>query len=252
MTPALQEIAWHRAFGILIESIDQPGFWQAVVRRVGDVLHFDNWVALLFQDGRPYLLAESTAPGGGPDPLFQDYLSGIYLIDPFYRVNCEDARSGLFQLRDVAPDCFEDTDYYQRYFHLNVVADEIQFNCRLDERRLVCLSFGSHRRIADEEVAWLTLMQPWLLALMRQRMAYERQDLAGVEPNDGLDGLRAALTSREFDICQLMLSGHSSKGIADKLLISVDTVKTHRRHIYSKLNIKTQSELFASFLNSHA
>jgi DNA-binding CsgD family transcriptional regulator len=132
-----------------------------------------------------------------------------------------------------------------------VVADEIQLNCRLDERRLVCLSFGSQRRITDEEVAWLTLMQPWLLALMRQRMAYERQDLAGVEPNDGLDGLRAALTSREFDICQLMLSGHSSKGIADKLLISVDTVKTHRRHIYSKLNIKTQSELFASFLNSH-
>lgn len=47
-----------------------------------------------------------------------------------------------------------------------------------------------------------------------------------------------------------MLSGHSSKGIADRLAISVDTVKTHRRHIYSKLNIKTQSELFASFLIS--
>lgn len=103
MAPSFPEIAWHRSVGLLIDSIDRPGFWQAVVGRISDVLHFDNWVALLFQEGRPHLLAESSAPGGGPDPLFQDYLKGIYLIDPFYGVNCETPRSGLIQLRDVAP-----------------------------------------------------------------------------------------------------------------------------------------------------
>ncbi|GAB0079439.1 MULTISPECIES: response regulator transcription factor [Pseudomonas] len=250
MAPSFPEIAWHRSVGLLIDSIDRPGFWQAVVGRISDVLHFDNWVALLFQEGRPHLLAESSAPGGGPDPLFQDYLKGIYPIDPFYGVNCETPRSGLIQLRDVAPDCFEDTEYYQRYFHLNIVADEVQFNCQLDSNRLVCLSFGSHRSYTDEEMGALAMIQPWVISLMRQRVAYEAQERVEVPATDGLDGLRAALTAREFDICQLMLSGHSSKGIADRLAISVDTVKTHRRHIYSKLNIKTQSELFASFLIS--
>lgn len=251
MTPTLQEIAWHRTFGILIGAIGQPNFWQTVVRRVSDVLHFDNWVALLFEDGRPYLLDESPAEDGGPDPLFQDYLRGIYLIDPFYRVNCEQAQSGLFQLRDVAPDCFEQTDYYQRYFHLNVVADEIQFNCRIDERRLVCLSFGSRTSISNDEVAHLALFQPWMQALIDQHIARSPQ----AEPplrapsHHGLETLRTALTPREFDICQLMLSGHSSKRIADLLVISVDTVKTHRRHIYSKLGINTQSELFSSLLS---
>ncbi|WP_296258868.1 MULTISPECIES: response regulator transcription factor [unclassified Pseudomonas] len=247
MPPSFPEIAWHRAVGLLIDHIDRPGFWQAVVGRVSDVLHFDNWVAMLFQHGRPTLLAESTAPGGGPDPLFQDYLNGIYLIDPFYGVNCETPRSGLFQLRDVAPDCFEDTEYYQRYFHLNIVADEIQFNCLLDDGRLVCLSFGSHRRFTAEEIGALFMIEPWMTSLMRQRIAYEAHERVEAPTTAGLDGLRAALTAREFDICQLMLSGHSSKGIGDRLAISVDTVKTHRRHIYSKLNIKTQSELFASF-----
>ncbi|KPW27368.1 hypothetical protein ALO51_200006 [Pseudomonas amygdali] len=94
MTPTFPEIAWHRSVGLLIDSIDRPGFWQVVVGRISDVLHFDNRAALLFQEGRPHLLAEYSAPSGGPDPLFQDYLKGIYPIEPFYGVNCETPPSG--------------------------------------------------------------------------------------------------------------------------------------------------------------
>jgi DNA-binding CsgD family transcriptional regulator len=251
MTPTLHEIAWHRTFGILIGAIGQPNFWQTVVRRVSDVLQFDNWVALLFLDARPHLLDESPAEDGGPDPLFQDYLRGIYMVDPFYRVNCEQAQSGLFQLRDVAPDCFEQTEYYQRYFRLNVVADEIQFNCRIDDRQLVCLSFGSRTPISNDEIAHLALFQGWMDALIRQHMAHSPPDPQPLrsQSQQGLENLRTVLTPREFDICQLMLSGHSSKRIADLSDISVDTVKTHRRHIYSKLGINTQSELFCFFLS---
>jgi hypothetical protein len=83
MIPLLLEIAWHRAVGLLIDNVDQSGFRQTVVGRVSGILYLDNWVALLFQDGWPHLLAESTAPGGGLNPLFQVYLKGIYLINPF-------------------------------------------------------------------------------------------------------------------------------------------------------------------------
>ena len=49
---------------------------------------------------------------------------------------------------------------------------------------------------------------------------------------------------------RLMLSGCSSKEIARKLEISVETVKVHKKHMYSKLGIKSQSELFSIFLQA--
>lgn len=56
------------------------------------------------------------------------------------------------------------------------------------------------------------------------------------------------LTARESEIAQLILVGHSSNSISMNLGISLPTVKTHRRNIYSKLQISSQAELFSLFL----
>lgn len=64
------------------------------------------------------------------------------------------------------------------------------------------------------------------------------------------DDWGAQLTARELDVGRLMLSGCSSKEIARKLEISVETVKVHKKHMYSKLGIKSQSELFSIFLQA--
>lgn len=56
------------------------------------------------------------------------------------------------------------------------------------------------------------------------------------------------LTQREREIVQLVLVGHSSDSIGRNLGISLPTVKTHRRNIYSKLQISSQAELFSLFL----
>jgi len=205
--------------------------------------------ALLFDQGKPWLLAESPAANGQMDELFQDYLKGLYRIDPFWQVNAEQPQSGLFQLADVAPDCFETTEYYQRYFRLNILADEVQFNCLLADNRLVLLSLGSEKKFSEAEIGWFSLIKPWVLALLRQRIAYENIESKSLP--DNLQALREILTLRELEIVQLMLSGHSNKGMANRLNIALDTIKTHRRHIYSKLNIKTQSELLLIFLGKH-
>nr|WP_235864742.1 LuxR C-terminal-related transcriptional regulator [Pseudomonas costantinii] len=44
----------------------------------------------------------------------------------------------------------------------------------------------------------------------------------------------------------MLLSGFLTK-IARKLSLSTETIKVHRHNIYSELNIKTRSELFARF-----
>lgn len=157
------------------QNLDRPNFWLALVRLLDRYIPADSWVVMIFSNGRPQVLAECPGKDGGPDPLFQDYLKGLYLLDPFYLANREAPHNGLFWLADVAPECFEQTDYYQRYFRLNIVADEVHINVQLDTQRTLSLSLGSECRYSVEQIALLTLIQPWVAALMRQRMAFERE-----------------------------------------------------------------------------
>ena len=54
---------------------------------------------------------------------------------------------------------------------------------------------------------------------------------------------QSLLSEREDEVLQLLVEGHSTKDIAKKLFISVNTVATHREHIFNKLNLKNIVEL---------
>jgi DNA-binding CsgD family transcriptional regulator len=57
------------------------------------------------------------------------------------------------------------------------------------------------------------------------------------------------LTPREQLIVSMILRGHSSLSISLHLGIAEGTVKNHRKHLYCKLGISSQSELFHLFVN---
>lgn len=54
---------------------------------------------------------------------------------------------------------------------------------------------------------------------------------------------RYFLSDREGDILQLLVAGRTVPYIAEQLCISGNTVKTHVRHIYTKLDVHTRQEL---------
>jgi DNA-binding NarL/FixJ family response regulator len=58
------------------------------------------------------------------------------------------------------------------------------------------------------------------------------------------------LTTREREITQLLLRGHSSKSIARELGIAPGTVMVHKRNLFAKLGITSQYELFSRFIDS--
>lgn len=58
------------------------------------------------------------------------------------------------------------------------------------------------------------------------------------------------LTLREQEILQRLASGDRYKEIADRLQISVLTVRTHIRHIYEKLHVQSRTEATLRFLRS--
>lgn len=51
------------------------------------------------------------------------------------------------------------------------------------------------------------------------------------------------LTPREAEILALIAQGRSAKYIAEELMISYNTTRTHIKHVYEKLNIHTKQEL---------
>jgi len=51
------------------------------------------------------------------------------------------------------------------------------------------------------------------------------------------------LSEREREVLVLIAEGHSNKEIADRLLVGVRTIETHREHIMRKLNIHTVAGL---------
>lgn len=58
------------------------------------------------------------------------------------------------------------------------------------------------------------------------------------------------LTVREQEVLQLILSGKSNREIAGALFISVNTVKTHARSIFSKYDVSSRAELISTLLKN--
>lgn len=57
------------------------------------------------------------------------------------------------------------------------------------------------------------------------------------------------LSAREKDIMAQLVKGKSYKAIAAACFISIDTVSTHVRHIYEKLNVHSKSEAVVKAIN---
>lgn len=56
---------------------------------------------------------------------------------------------------------------------------------------------------------------------------------------------RFGLTAREAEVFELLARGRTSLIIQEKLVLSHNTVKTHVRHIYAKLDVHSQQELIS-------
>ena len=61
-------------------------------------------------------------------------------------------------------------------------------------------------------------------------------------------GARLGLTQRESEVLALMVAGLSNRAIAGRLIVSEETVKTHARGIYRKLDVSDRSGAVAAAL----
>jgi DNA-binding CsgD family transcriptional regulator len=254
-----RDMALHQALGRTIDQLGQPRFWRHLVLLLNEMIPFDNALATVIgRDGAPAVLEEYDTGGSdapSPVPL---YLNGLYLLDPFLQAAHDGLADGCYRLEEVAPDLFRQSEYFLSYFRDAVGEDEVQVIVRVGADRLLSLSLGTHARFDVDALGRLAACSPWLLALLRQHW----KQLGHATRADGDSDLAARvehalasfgaelLTEREMAIARLVLRGNSSKAIAERLAISPETVKVHRRHLYAKLGISSQPELFSVFLRA--
>ncbi len=61
-------------------------------------------------------------------------------------------------------------------------------------------------------------------------------------PAGETDPLDSPVTTREKEVLKYLVEGKMNKEIADNLFISCETVKSHIKHIFRKLNVTNRVE----------
>lgn len=194
-----------------------------------------------------------------------DYCNGPYLLDPFYAEIEAGRQSGTVGLRQLAPDMFFHSEYYQKHYSRTGIRDEIGVFAAIGPRRVAVLSFGRPRGqplFSAREWARLAGAAPVVEALMiahwGERAPARAARAEAAEAGSSRPRLQmlldriamGVLTPRETGIIALVLRGYSSSAIAATLEISDETVKVHRKNAYRKLKISSQAELFSLFIRA--
>lgn len=192
--------------------------------------------------------------------VVRDYIAGPYVLDPFFEAVRSGTRQGLLVLRHLAPDRFYTSEYYRQHYERTQIRDEVGFVIGLERGVTAVLSLTRQRgepRFSESELRMLRQAEPLVRALGQRHwaavpdlFAEQRASQPG-ELDQAFAGFTGGLlTARETEVVRLILKGHSSVSIAGLLGISPGTVKIHRKHIYQKLGIASQTELFSRFIRA--
>jgi DNA-binding CsgD family transcriptional regulator len=107
------------------------------------------------------------------------------------------------------------------------------------------------RLLAIEPMVRFTLSRHWRsVSRVQDNTCHPTWSIQGEAMEQAFDRFAAdRLTQRQRLIVQLILRGHSNVSIGLRLGITEGTVKIHRKAIYERLDISSQSELFSMFIS---
>jgi DNA-binding CsgD family transcriptional regulator len=188
------------------------------------------------------------------------YLEGPYREDPFYQISLNQPRGRFYRLSDLIEGMVEDSDYYQHYYGDTGTTDEIIYLARLSDGSVINISLmrkSGHGPFNRDEYNFLRSLAAPISELLRSHS--QMSDFSNrylLEPN--IDGVidhaflafgSSLLSPREKSVLELMLRGYSSQASAEKLGIALETLRRHRKSIYRKLDVSSQTDLFSLFIN---
>tara|TARA_B100000214_G_scaffold339411_1_gene285197 strand:- start:187 stop:972 length:786 start_codon:yes stop_codon:yes gene_type:complete len=240
-----------------IKSLKQNDFSFYLNRWLRTLANHDNTTILAyFRDETPQILLTDSETIAVHQNMSHVYLSGAYLLDPFYELHNSGADSNLYRMSDIAPDQFSRNQYFLEYYQRTTIIDEIAFIIWPSPQISIHVCLGrdvkSKRRFTIREISSTKQVLPIVETLVCKHWGNLRfsSDDHGENVLERMVRLVSEthninLTKRQAEVALLVLRGHSSASIALRLEISPQTVKVFRKQLYRKCNISSQAELFA-------
>lgn len=256
----------------MIARIGEPGLLPAIDGMLREIAPIDLTCVFAYAPDRPPLFLHNGMQSVLKPGVLENYLRATYLLDCVYSACRAMTPPGLYRLKDLAPDAFFEGEYYNSpevhpciSLETGSLTEEIVVLAPLAERAYAAYSLmrqNGSPAFTDAEFAALATAEPHVRALISRHyrdVAFAPGRVATADTNAPAEEtfdlepvfgtfMADRLTSRERAIVSLVLRGHSSLSIGQQLGIAEGTVKNHRKHIYAKLSISSQAELFAMFV----
>ena len=260
MTTHLATFSLH--FAAILPEIGADSMPSLLVNMLKTLVPFDNAVIVHYQGGSKPQVHYNDMPPIEQESQIDGFVNGAFLLDPFYRAAIDRGIGGLHRLSELAPEGFKKTEYYRSYFKFTEIRDEVGYIVHIDNEQFINISLGRlglTQRFNRPQLSILEDIAPIIESICN--LQWSNKEKSTAEPISQLPGQldsalkyfgTAYLTDRETQVVQLFLHGHSTKSIAERLGISPETVKLHRKNSYAKLDVSSQAELFYLFIDSLA
>lgn len=264
--------AWAVASAQIVDHLDEPILPGLLAVALSALIEYEYSVILIYRGKANPIHIHDTFPNSGARAGLINYVKNTYVLNPFYSAYLRGLTTGIYRMRDLAPDGFFDQELLRKYKISGTSLEEIGYLTdgwpAGREELCVALELGNGEcaeitlsrkaglgGFLDEDIERLTPTIPFLAAALRR---YWRQvrftHLMGTPDTRTEDAFQtfggSRLSPRERELAQLLLRGHSTVSVGLQLGISPTTVKTHRKNLYAKLGIATQFELFSLFVDS--
>ena len=246
----------------VVGQIGKPSLSDALDGLLRTITPFDLSAIFGFPfDERPLLLHNGYGDHASPTAL-EAYLGGAYLFDPFYTACTQNISPGVWRMRELAPDEFFHSEFYSsREVHPCIsmqagsLVEEIAFLIPLEGGFNACYSLMRSKgtQFTQEEIDKLKEVEPFIREAVRTHWRDARTNDRQLKLDDLMETAFSSfcedlLTYQQRRIVQLILRGNSNYAIGLMLGVTEGTVKMHRQNIYKRLNISSQRELFAMFV----
>lgn len=251
-----------RQVSLLYAAAEEASFLVVLRQFLADLVAFDDLTIFCQRDGEHPQLIWASFETDVIRTGVRNYLESTYIVDPFVRVFRRGAPAGAYRAIDVARHVglsrcdrrnlrlevrsAEELGFLTEAWPENMAELQIVFSLDALDKGRTCCQIGLYRdpdrpTFSKEESQLLTS----ITALIEGAFSLYWSRLKQPEAASADPACLQLLSPRERDVIELVLQGFTSAAISDLLQVSLETVKTHRKRAYRKLEISSQAELFA-------
>lgn len=256
------------ALARLILASQQPDFDRHLTETLRELISFDLAMISLYHDDQLIEVSSTSSPQRIGSDVLDAYAKHTFQHSPFFQLHRRKIQSGFYLMETLAQipvldkpstateileiDTDEEIGYLTAGWPKRL--KELDIALRVSDRDTVQVALyrTGNRGFSSQDLSTMEPIQASLMAICQRH--WENRTLH-LQTRD--DPIHAALkklgsnnlSSREMEVMRLLLAGVGEREIATMLQVGTETIKTHRKRAYQKLEVSSRVELLVKLLD---